>query len=563
MFSWLVYLVRLCFISAGNLLKKGMPSPDYVFYTLQGHPADLKAAPQSFLEKRMRPRDRSLQEIETDFRRIAAAPGVKGIILHPVNFTLSFSQAQSLMDMIKKLREAGKEVFTWAAAYDTAAFCLAAAGEKILLQEGGAVYSLGFASRQLFMKNALQWCGIELDAVRVGPYKTALDRYTHARMSEEARRMTEWLLDSHYKQLVEAIARGRKMTTEEVGALIEKTPLCGEKAVNAGAVDKIINAEDLPGYLGGSKPVRLVAWEECSRTFSRPLPLKPGKFIALLRVEGSIVEGYSSRPPSRPPLPLPFLFNERTGHLTFVRQARQIRKNRRIKAVLLYINSGGGSAAASEAIWAALDKVAAQKPVVALMGSVAGSGGYYVATPALYIVARPSTITGSIGVIMAKVVDSRLLNRLLLKRETVFRGEKDLFASTDEPFTDEERKKARALIDDIYTLFIRRVSDSRSLTAEEVENIGGGRVWTGEQALGHGLVDKLGGLETALSHLRDLAKLPAGTPLVEMPLPGRETAPPPVASSWLNYALEGLSLPGNGRALLVDPLFFFRPPDRE
>ncbi len=562
--SYLYFLFRTALVIMGNLLKKGLRPPDYVIFTLHGSYPDLREPPVGFIQQIMKARLKSLQELEKEFRLVAKNPRVKGIILHLGAVNLTFSQVQSLAGMLRLLRNSGKTVITWATNYDTLSYALAASGDRVLLQEGGAIHTLGFSSRQLYMKNALEWLGVEMDVVQVSPYKSSLERFVRSNMSEEVKEMTAWLLDSYYGQYVSAVASGRGLTEQEVHSLIGQTPLYGDKAKTAGAIDGVVNAEDLPAFLGSSdKPARLAAWDECKKCFPRPLPPQPGKYIALLRVQGNIIDGESRRPPGRPPLPLPFIFAEQTGDLTFVQQARRVLRDKRARAVLLYIESGGGSAAASEAMTAALKKIAGRKPLVALMGSTAASGGYYVATAASHVVAQPAAITGSIGVIAAKIVNSRLLERLLLNRETLYRGQKELFASPEEPFTDEERNNAMDFLNYIYELFITRVAESRSKSPEAVAEIGGGKVWTGEQALEHGLIDELGGLETALARLCEMAKLPPETPLVETLFPRRKTAPLPAAGSWIDYTLESMARVRKQQALLAGPLYFHQPPDRE
>ncbi len=562
MFSYLFYILRVVLIIIGNTMKKGMRPPDYVTFTLHGSYPDLRQPPGGFLQQKMRGRVKSLQELENDFQLIAKNRLVKGVILHLGNLALPLSQLQSLTGMINNLQASGKEVITWATNYDNQKYFLATAANRILLQKGGTVYTLGFANRQIYMKSALDWCGVEFDVVQVSPFKSALDIFTRSDMSKEGKEMTDWLIDSFFLQFVLAITNGRKLSEDNARALIEQTPLYGENAIEAGAIDGIVNAEDLPDFLGErDKPASLASWDECGKSFPRPLPATPGKYIAVLRVQGNIVDGKSQRPPARPPLPVPFLFNEQTGDLSFVQQARRVLKDKRARAVLLYIDSGGGSAASSEAITSILQKIAAEKPLVAMMGSMAGSGGYYVATPASYIVAQPATITGSIGVIAAKIINSRLLERLLLNRETIRRGQRELFNSPEEPFTEEERKKATQFINQIYELFIKRVADSRSMSPDVVNEIGGGRVWTGEQALKHGLVDELGGLKTALTQLQKMAGLPKNTPLIEAPYPRRDTAPLPAATSWIGYALDNLAPIQKQQALLASPLYFSQPPD--
>ncbi len=558
--SYLIYILRTLLVIFANFLKRRVRHPDYVIFTLHGYYPDLRQLPEGFIQKKMKPPLKSLQELEKEFQLTGKSPHVKGVILHLGSLALSYSQIQHLTQMIKDLQDEGKEVITWATGYNIQSYFLAAAADQILMQKGGVIHTLGFASRQIYMKDVLDWCGLEFDVVQVSPYKSALERFVRSNMSDEVREMTEWLLDSYYQQFVRAVARGRGLEESKVQTLIEKTPLYGEDALESGTIDGIVNAEDLSTYLGSNKKaLRLASWDECGKLFPRSLPPLPGKYIAILRIQGNIIDGKSQRPPARPPLPIPFLFSDLTGDLTFVQQARQVLKDKRARAVLLYIDSGGGSAASSEAITSVLEKITTKKPLVALMSSIAGSGGYYVATPASYIVAQPATITGSIGVISAKIVDSRLLERLLLNRETIQRGQKELFASPEEPFTDEERERAQGFIDHIYDVFINRVAKSRSISLEKLEQIGGGKVWTGEQALEYGLVDELGGLQSALSKLRELAKLPQNTLLIEIPYPKRETAPLPTAASLIDYALENIDRVNKNPALLAGPFYFQNP----
>ena len=199
MISYLVYVVRAGLIILGNLLKKGLRLPDYVVFTLQGSYPDLRQPPEGFLQKKMRTRVKSLQELEKEFQAVAENPRVKGVILQLGGLTLPLSRVQSLVSMVKNLQARGKEVITWSTFYDFRSYFLAATGDRILMQKGGIIYSLGLAQRQLYMKNALDWLGIELDVVQVSPYKSALERFTRSEMSEEVRTMTGWMMATAYR----------------------------------------------------------------------------------------------------------------------------------------------------------------------------------------------------------------------------------------------------------------------------------------------------------------------------------------------------------------------------
>jgi protease-4 len=240
---------------------------------------------------------------------------------------------------------------------------------------------------------------------------------------------------------------------------------------------------------------------------------------------------------------VPLLSDVRTGDLTFVQQARRVLRDRRAAALVVYVDSRGGSAAASEAIASSLKRVAEKKPVVVAMGAVAGSGGYYVATPGQHIVAQPATITGSIGVLGGKLVSLGLFEKLRMNRELLSRGRRAAMFDPGRPFTEEERALVRRHIERSYEVFLERVSKSRSLSRKDLDEIGGGRVWTGEQALKHGLIDELGDLDMAIEKARQLAGLDERAPVREI-FPQKRALAPHQASpkDILSYALEGLKL---------------------
>jgi protease-4 len=287
----------------------------------------------------------------------------------------------------------------------------------------------------------------------------------------------------------------------------------------------------------------------------RPAPtLRRGKYVALIRIEGTIVDGRSARSPVRPPIDVPLVGDERAGDLTVVQLARQVASDRRAAAVVMYVNSRGGSATASEAMRLALAVIAARKPVVAVMGPVAGSGGYAVSTPATWIVARPSTITGSIGVLSGKIVTGGLFGKLLFNRETVAFGDHATMNSDERPFNDEEKAILEREIDHIYGQFLQSVATSRKITVDELKPIAQGKVWTGRQALERKLVDELGGLDAGARKARQLAGLKPGVPIREVRGPKRVIPPlpaPPPAAGWLGYLLEGLAMVNRAPALTV------------
>jgi len=279
-------------------------------------------------------------------------------------------------------------------------------------------------------------------------------------------------------------------------------------------------------------------------------------------VEGVIIDGRSQRPPGRPPGAVPFLFNPRAGDLSVVQQARKATADRRAAAVVLYVNSEGGSASASEAMASALEKLAAKKPLLAVMGPVAASGGHYVCTPAQWILAQPGTVTGSIGVLSGKVLAGGLWDKLLFRRESIGRGLHFDFDSGERPYSEEERHTLKEGIKRVYDVFLDRVITSRNMSVEAADAVGGGRVWTGRQAMERGLVDELGGLENALAKARQLAGLHPRARVREADGNREQGTPPlPDPASIIRYCIDGLNMLGSGEALCLCELVMLEAHD--
>jgi protease-4 len=273
----------------------------------------------------------------------------------------------------------------------------------------------------------------------------------------------------------------------------------------------------------------------------------------VLRIEGTIVDGRSGSLPVKPPIAVPLIGDDRAGDLTVVQAARQVASDKRAAAVVVYVNSRGGSATASEAMRQALNVIAERKPIVVAMGPVAGSGGYWVSTPARWIVARPSALTGSIGVLTGKIVTGGMWSKLMFNRETIVFGEHAAIESDEKPYTDEERQIVKGQIDRIYSLFLEVVGKARNMTPDEVHPIAAGRVWSGRQALERKLIDELGGLDAAVRKARSLAGLDETAPVREARAPKRVAPPlePASAAGFIGYLLEGVSLLTRAPALAV------------
>src|SRR3989442_656442 len=363
----------------------------------------------------------SVKELGERFDAIARDPRIKGVVLHLRTTGMPMATLQDLRELVAKLRTAGKRVVAWAPSYTTGPYYLACACDEILLMPTGMVQPLGFASTGVFLADGLARFGVGADFIQISPYKTAADPLAKPKMTPEFREQVTWLLDSQHGELVSAIAESRQLDEAAAKDLIDGSPYGDDVAVEKHAVDRVVGEEELPSLLGG----RIGTWEQAAGKMRGPAPsLQRGKYVALMRIEGTIIDGRSCQLPVQPPIDIPLVGDDRAGDLSVVQLARQVAADKRAAAVVLYVNSRGGSSTASEAMRLALNVVAARKPVVVVMGAVAGAGGYYVATPGSWIIARPSTLTGSVGVLTGKIVTGAMWQKLLFNRETIAFGDR-------------------------------------------------------------------------------------------------------------------------------------------
>ncbi len=555
--QWLAfasYLLRRLAVVGHNLWCRLGRGPDFVVLRLSGSYPQF-AKPRGWWQRRLWPPWTTLAGLDADLSTLAAQPHLRGLVLDLRHLDLPMAHLETLRQGLIQFKRSGKSIVAYASQYDTGTYFLATVADEVLLAPGGLIAPLGLRRAYTFVADLLARAGLLVDVIPISAYKTALDPLAKRAMSPEFEAMANWLMDAAYGELLRAVAEGRHGDTATARKLIDGSPYTDRRALEVGAVDGVVGAEDLPVHLANKgAPARLAEWPTAKRRLVRPGPARPGRHVALLRIEGLIVDGESATPPANPQLPLPLLMDPRAGDLTLVPMIRRLRRERRVAAVVVYIESRGGSATASEAIASALDRLAAEKPVVALLGPIAASGGYYVATPAQQIIAQPDTITGSIGVLTGKLVAGEALRRLRAWRQVLTRGQHiDLWAD-DDPFDEQERALISEWLDRMYELFVDRVAKSRGLAPAAVDAIGRGRVWTGRQAVGHRLLDELGGLGVALDAARQAAGLRADAPYQEMPWLRGPVAPFVQPGQAFDYALESLRLLASSRVHYLCPL---------
>jgi len=500
----LVIGVVLLAVVVRGLSKPGLPSTVVLALNLAGPIAEV-TADDPFAEM-FGDQPLSMQDLRWVLNRAADDDRVVGVRLRIGDFGGGFAMTQELRGLIQDVRASGK----WTSVYlDTAGefapgnsvYYLASACDEISLHPGGDVNLIGFSVRSPFLRGTFDKLGIRPEFPGRGDYKTARFMYTERDFTPAAREMTDWLVGSLFDQLVEGVARGRGLAPDEVRNLIDRGPFLGEETQEAGLVDHREDWTTFTGRIedkaGSAKVVGLNRYLAGGGSSPR------GTKIAVVTGVGGIMRGESRRQFN----PL-FGMSDVMGAETIAAAFRAIRKDNEIKAVVFRVDSPGGSALASEIIREEMARTAEKIPVVISMGNVAGSGGYWVTCGAQTIVAEPGTITGSIGVLTGHLNMESFYNDKL----GITFGKADFGANADiygelEDWNDQQRAIVDRVLDKIYDRFVTLVSESRGMTWDEVDAIGRGRVFTGIQGLANGLVDMVGGFDTALEEAKRLAEI--------------------------------------------------------
>ncbi len=453
--------------------------------------------------RQLRPTLRALHEAGDDPRVVGLVAKVGGV--------LPWATMQELRLGIEAFARSGKLTVAWAESFDPgqgnlAAYTLASAFGEIWLQPGGGVGPLGVGVETTFLRGALDKLGVEPQFEQRHEYKNAADRIQRTELTPAHRESLEQLTGSIHADALQLIAAGRSTDPDRLRSLMDATPYTATEARDAGLVDRLGYRDEVyasvrsrfpttPELLFADrwKPARHLSW-----------PKRRRGHVALVEARGVIVSGRSRRG----------VGGRQVGSDTVSAQLRAARENDAARAVVLRVDSPGGSAVASEVIWREVVRLRdAAKPVVVSMGDVAASGGYYIACPADVILALPATVTGSIGVFGGKFVISELLERLGLTTGTVQQGDRALMYSARRRFGDEERARLAATVDAVYDDFVAKVASGRARSTEDIEAVARGRVWSGRDALGAGLVDELGGLREALAEARTRGGLPDDAPV--------------------------------------------------
>jgi protease-4 len=486
----------------------------------------------------------SLHALDAAVTVMSGDPRVKGLLVTLRSMSGGMASASSLRGILARARASGKTVAVHLPmGGDPKEVYVASVANTVLLGPTAQLAPLGFRSAARYMKRALDHAGVEPQVFTCGEFKSAGETLVRDAMSPAQRAQLERLIEAFHGALVDGIVEGRSVSRERAVALVDEGPYFGQAAIDAGLADQLAYDDEVRTRLdpeqGTRRAARFVEVAGYVARMKRPLfrRLFRGPVVAVVRVHGTITHAGGS------------VWGGLSTDERVIRTVRAVRRDRRVRGVILHVDSPGGSALASDRMHHEIAQLGRDKPLVVCMANIAASGGYYVAAPAACIVAQPTTVTGSIGVVAARVSLEPLLSRLGITTEVVAKGARSGLLSGMGPLDDDARAALARELDAMYRSFVAVVADGREMSPEAAERLARGRVYTGKDAHDVGLVDVLGGFDVALAELRKLldarirdrvevviARTPRG-PVPPLDPPRKEDAARKAATAMLSSLL--------------------------
>ena len=473
--------------------------------------------PQDPLSALLTIRRMRLPDLLEGLKRASTDDRVRALVVKVGGSRIGLAKIQELREAVLGFRQSGKLAVAWAETFGefvrgNLPYYLATGFDRIYLQASGTLGLTGVAVEQLFLHGALEKLGIDFQSAKRYEYKSAADPLTETGFTGPAREAVGRLTESVTEQLAAGIAEGRNKTAEQARALLAQGPFLAQQALDEGLIDGLGYRDEVYDQL--RKEVGLDATLLYLQRYQRAHPLADlsrrlqrnprERFVAMVYAQGAIRHGRSGRGPGGGGM----------GSDTMAAALRAAAADERARAVVLRVNSPGGSATASDVIWREVVRIrAAGKPVVVSMGDVAASGGYLISAPADVIVAQPGTITGSIGVILGKPVLRELFGRAGVSTDTVAEGTNATMFSSSRPFSDSEWDRINVWLDAVYADFTDKVASGRRMAPDRVHELARGRVWTGADAVANGLADETGGMYDAIAIARKRGGLPDDAPV--------------------------------------------------
>lgn len=458
----------------------------------------LKTPHKSFFEKMLSFNSQKSTGLNQLLRNIEAAknnPNIEGIYLEGGSLSAGVAQLEELRNALLDFKKTGKFIYAYADNYSQSNYYLASVANKIFLYPYGNVNLKGLSISIPYIKKTLDTLGIKMEVIKVGTYKSAPEPYSSDTMSMANREQLTSMLNSVWTTIKNDIANSRNINIQTIDSMANVYAALSPSAdlVKADFIDSTVYKDDVDTILkklSPKAPFKMLSNETFTK-INRKIDKNKNK-IAVIYANGEIGGKRGG------------IYDEEMERI-----CNKLAGNKAVKAVVLRVNSPGGSAFQSEKIWRALTKLKAKKPLIVSMANYAASGGYYISSLADSIFAEPTTITGSIGIFGQFPILSGLYNKLGINYESVKTNTMSDAYTLNRPLTPEERVKIQDNVNRGYALFVKRCADGRHMTTKSIDSIAGGRVWTGEQALKIGLVDKLGGLYAALNSAARMAKIDA------------------------------------------------------
>lgn len=443
----------------------------------------------------------TLHRILDNLDKAAVDERIDGVIVKiSSNNSLGGASIQEIRDRVAKVRAAGKPVIAFSDDLDRAGLYLASACDSVFMPRAGNVFFAGFSTMRPFIRGMLEKLGIDPNIHKIADYKSAAEMVLRKDMSPEAREMTNWIIDEFWEIGMQAISEGRGVPEETVVRWMEQALFTAPQAREAGLIDGVLYWDELEARLkGDDEKLRTVSQTAYARVKRGGLGLHGKKKIAVVHVHGTIGGRQSRVDP---------MLGMMMGHETVVKELQRVQRDEGISAVVFRVDSPGGEALASDLIGRAVQRLAADKPVVVSMVDVAASGGYDIAYRASRLVADPMTITGSIGSISGKMNVAGFYEKLGITWDGVVRGPNASLWSPLRNFSEAERKRFEKNHWDSFNLWLEDVALERKIPLDDLKKIAMGRVWTGRQAKQNGLIDELGGLDRAVEAAKELADIP-------------------------------------------------------
>lgn len=500
-----IILLLIMMAIVGSLVNSAMKekttlvSENSILYIPMDHEITERTIPNPFEELDIpglqTTRSLGLDDILNRIKGAETDDKIKGILLDLSFVSASFATLQEIRDALISFKNTDKFIVAYSEGYSQRAYFLASTADEIYVNPEGALDFRGLATEISFIKGTLDKIGIDMQVVKVGTFKSAVEPLIQEKMSAANREQVNSYVGSIYQHFLAEIADSRKMPVDSLHRIADQFLVRNaEDAVRYGLADGLMYKDELLTNLkekleiDPKKDINTISLRNYKPTASGSKSVAGRDRIAVVYAVGTIAGGEGS--------------DESIGSEKISRELRKMRRDDKVKAVVFRINSPGGSALASEVIWREVDLLRQEKPVIVSMGDVAASGGYYIAAAADSIFAQPNTITGSIGVFGTIPNMQKLWNKNLgVTFDGVKTGEYADFlsGSFDRPLSADEKQILQVEVNRIYQTFLKRVANGRHMTPEQVDSIGQGRVWSGEQAVANGLVDRLGSINDAIA----------------------------------------------------------------